>query len=182
VRSPSPDVDIDSAARRARHFVTDGWAESGVSNGEKPAAEASARPWSSCANVVRVTTIPAEYHDLLNAPNTAVLTALQSDGSPNSSPVWFWFDGDALFVSTVTDRSKHRNVRRDPRVSLTVVDPVRPLRYIEIRGSVTIEDDPGAGLRDRIAMKHGFPDGSKFDPPGATRVALRLHPTRVIEH
>ena len=126
--------------------------------------------------------IPSSYHDLLIAPNTAVFTTLQSDGSPNSSPVWFWFDGDTVLVSTLSDRSKHRNVQRDSRVSFTVVDPGRPLRYIEIRATVTIEDDPGAALRDRIAVKHGYDDGSKFDPPGAARVGLRLHPTRIIEH
>jgi PPOX class probable F420-dependent enzyme len=129
-----------------------------------------------------VPTIPSSYHDLLIAPNTAVLTTLQSDGSANSSPVWFWFDGDTVLVSTLSDRSKHRNVLRDPRVSFTVVDPDRPLRYIEIRATVTVDNDPDGALRDRIAVKHGYADGSKFDAPGAVRVGLRLHPTRIIEH
>jgi PPOX class probable F420-dependent enzyme len=126
--------------------------------------------------------IPSAYHDLLTAANTAVFTTLQVDGSPNSSPVWFWFDGDDVFVSTLAERSKHRNLQRDPRVSLTVVDPERPLRYIEIRGTVEIEDDPNGQLRDRIAAKHGYEDGAAFDPPGATRVSLHLQPQRVIEH
>jgi PPOX class probable F420-dependent enzyme len=127
-------------------------------------------------------TIPSGYHDLLTAANTAVLTTLQVDGSPNSSPVWFWFDGDDVFVSTLADRSKHRNVLRDQRVSFTVVDPERPLRYIEIRGTMESDDDPNGQLRDRIAVKHGYEDGAAFDPPGATRVCLRLRPQRVIEH
>ncbi len=127
-------------------------------------------------------TIPEAYHDLLTAPNTAVLTTLQRDGSPNGSPVWFWFDGGRITVSTITDRSKHRNVLRDPRVSLTVVDPDRPLRYIEIRATVTVDHDPDGRMRDRIAAKHGYDDGGAFDPPGATRVNLELRPTRIIEH
>lgn len=126
--------------------------------------------------------IPAAYHDLLTAPNTAVFTTMQSDGSPNASPVWFWFDGDDVVVSTLTDRAKHRNVERDPRVSFTVVDPGRPLRYIEIRGTVEVAADPDGAMRDRIAGKHGYEDGSVFDPPGSTRVSLRLVPTRIIEH
>jgi PPOX class probable F420-dependent enzyme len=129
-----------------------------------------------------VTKIPSAYHDLLTAPNTAILTTLQADGSPNSSPVWFWFDGDDILVSTLTDRSKHRNVQRDPRVSLTVVDPERPLRYIEIRGTVETAADPRGQLRDRIAVEHGYHDGTAFDPPGSTRVSLRLRPTRIVEH
>ncbi|MEM9607176.1 MAG: PPOX class F420-dependent oxidoreductase [Actinomycetota bacterium] len=129
-----------------------------------------------------MTSIPAEYHDLLIAPNTAVFTTLRRDGGPNSSPVWFWFDDDGIVVSTITDRSKHRNVERDPRVSLTVVDPQKPLRYLEVRGEVEIEPDPDGAMRDRIAAKHGYDDGSAFDPPGSSRVNLRLRPTRVIEH
>lgn len=126
--------------------------------------------------------IPAAYHDLLVAPNTAVFTTLLPDGSPNSSPVWFWFDGDDVAVSTLSERSKHRNVLRDPRVSFTVIDPDRPLRYIEIRATVEIEPDPDGEMRDRIAAKHGYDDGAAFDAPGATRVNLRLTPTRIIEH
>lgn len=126
--------------------------------------------------------LPVSYHDLLTAANTAVFTSLQSDGSPNSSPVWFWFDGERITVSTLAERAKHRNVRRDPRVSFTVVDPDRPLRYLEIRADVTIEPDPDGRTRDLIATKHGFADGRAFDAPGSTRVDLHLSPTRVIEH
>lgn len=126
--------------------------------------------------------LPSAYEDLLVAANTAVLTTLQRDGSPNSSPVWFWFDGERITVSTLADRAKHRNVRRDPRVSFTVVDPAKPLRYLEVRAVVTIEPDPEGTSRDRIAVKHGFDDGAAFDPPGATRVDLHLAPTRIIEH
>ncbi|MEM8905110.1 MAG: PPOX class F420-dependent oxidoreductase [Actinomycetota bacterium] len=129
-----------------------------------------------------MTPIPADYHDLLIAPNTAVFTTLLADGSPNSSPVWFWFDGEAVTISTLTERTKHRSVQRDPRVSLTVVDPDRPLRYLEIRGTVEITEDPEGELRDRIAAKHGHDDGAAFDPPDASRVNLHLTPTRIIEH
>lgn len=130
----------------------------------------------------RVPDIHADYHDLLVAANTAVFTTLLGDGSPNSSPVWYWFDGHDVVVSTLSERSKHRNVLHDPRVSFTVIDPDRPLRYIEIRATVEIEPDPDGEMRDRIAAKHGYDDGSAFDAPGATRVSLRLAPTRIIEH
>ena len=126
--------------------------------------------------------LPPGYHDLLTAANTAVLTTLQGDGSPNSSPVWFWFDGGRITISTLAERAKHRNVQRDPRVSFTVVDPVRPLRYLEVRANVVVEADPHGRTRDRIAAKHGYDDGAAFDPPGSTRVDLHLQPTRIIEH
>jgi PPOX class probable F420-dependent enzyme len=126
--------------------------------------------------------LPESFRDLLEAPNTAVLTTLLADGSPQGSPVWFWFDGTAVHVSTTAQRLKHRNVLRDPRVSLTIVDPAKPLRYLEIRATAELEDDPEGILRDLIAAKHGYADGAAFDPPGSTRVTLHLVPTRIIEH
>jgi PPOX class probable F420-dependent enzyme len=122
------------------------------------------------------------YHDLLHAPNTAVLASLLPDGTPQASPVWFWFDGERIMVSTTAERQKHRNVKRSPDVALTVVDPDQPLRYLEIRGRVELADDPEFVIRDAIARKHGFPDGGAFDEPGSHRVTMTIVPTRVIEH
>lgn len=128
------------------------------------------------------TSISPEYLDLLTGPNTAVLSTLLKDGSPQGSPVWFWFDGAVVQVSTTAQRLKHRNVLRDPRATLTIIDPAKPLRYIELRATVTLEDDPEGIVRDRIAAKHGYASGASFDPPGSTRVTLHLTPTNVIEH
>jgi PPOX class probable F420-dependent enzyme len=126
--------------------------------------------------------IPSEYHDLLDAPNTAVLVTLDPAGMPNASPVWFRFTGGAVEISTTKDRAKYRNVVRDPRVAFTVVDPAKGLRYLELRGTVGITDDPDGELRDAIAVKHGYASGASFDPPGAERVRLTILPTRVIAH
>jgi PPOX class probable F420-dependent enzyme len=126
--------------------------------------------------------IPREYHDLLEAPTTAVLVTLGPDGMPNASPVWFLFTGGAVEISTTKDRAKHRNVVRDPRVAFTVVDPAKGLRYLEVRGTVDLADDPDGELRDAIASKHGYSSGASFDPPGAERVRLTIRPTRVIAH
>jgi PPOX class probable F420-dependent enzyme len=126
--------------------------------------------------------ISPPYNDLVEAPNTAILSTLMRGGSPDSSPVWFLFDGGQIQASTLADRVKHRNVTRDGRVAFTVLDPNKPLRYLEVRGTVTRSDDPDGVIRDRIAVKHGFADGGPFDPPGARRVRLSLQPARVIEH
>lgn len=122
---------------------------------------------------------PSNFHDLLRAPNTAVLSTVLPDGSLQGSPVWYWFDGVLVHVSTLASRQKYRNLRRDPRLALTVFDPAQPLRYIEIRGTAELHDDPDGEMRDRIAVKHGFPDGTAFDPPGAKRVIATIMPTRI---
>ena len=126
--------------------------------------------------------IPAAYDDLLTATNTAILVSLGVDGAPHASPVWFLYDDGRIVVSTTADRQKHRNLVRDPRVAFTVVDPAKPLRYLEVRGTVELAEDEGNVVRDRIAVKHGFADGEAFDAPGARRVNVTIVPTRVIEH
>jgi len=84
-------------------------------------------------------------------------------------------------------RSEHRGAGVDPggrhrNVALTIIDPAKPLRYLEVRGRVELTDDPDFAIRDAIARKHGLPDGSAFDEPGSHRVTMTIVPTRVIEH
>jgi PPOX class probable F420-dependent enzyme len=126
--------------------------------------------------------ISSDYHDLLSAANTAVFVTLGPDGGPHASPVWFLFDGTRVSVSTTADRQKHRNMLKNPRVAFTVFDPANPLRYVEIRGTVELSDDPDNSVRDAVARKHGFEDGAKFDSPGSRRITATINVTTVIEH
>lgn len=122
------------------------------------------------------------YTDLLDAALTAILASVLPDGSVQASPVWFLYDRGLVQISTTDNRQKCRNLERDPHVAFTVVDPAKPLRYLEIRGIARIADDADLAVRDAIACKHGFADGSAFDLPNARRVVLTIEPTRIIEH
>jgi PPOX class probable F420-dependent enzyme len=126
--------------------------------------------------------IPVAYEDLLVGTNTAILVTLAADGAPHASPVWFLYEDGRIVVSTTADRQKHCNLVRDPRVAFTVVDPAKPLRYLEVRGTAALAADDGNVVRDRIAAKHGFADGGAFDAPGARRVNVTIVPSRIIEH
>lgn len=126
--------------------------------------------------------VPEQYLDLLNAPLTGILTTIGADGGPQAAPVWFTFDGQSVLVSTRANTQKQRNVMRNSRGSLTVIDPTNTMRYVELRGDVEVSDDPTFATRERVVHKHGFADGSSFDAPGVLRVTLRLTPTRIIEH
>jgi PPOX class probable F420-dependent enzyme len=121
---------------------------------------------------------------LLAGAHTAVLTTLNRDGSPHSSPVWFLFEevaGEAVvWVSVRSDRQKCRNLERDPRASLVVVDPAAPQHYVEVRGEVHRFDDPDYAVRERVVRAYGLADGSSFDPPGTLRTGLRLSITQVL--
>jgi PPOX class probable F420-dependent enzyme len=82
---------------------------------------------------------------LLDGKNYAVLATVNPDGSPQTSVVWVGRDGGELLFSTVEGRVKHRNMLRDPRVSVTVIDGSDPENYVELRGRVSITPDVGGG-------------------------------------
>ena len=80
---------------------------------------------------------------LLDGRNYAVLATVNPDGSPQTSVVWVGRNGDDLLFSTVQGRVKHRNMLRDPRVSVTVIDSSDPENYVELRGRVSMTPDVG---------------------------------------
>lgn len=121
---------------------------------------------------------------ILAGLHTAVLTTLNPDGSPQSTPLWYVAeeleDEIVVWMSARSDRQKVKNVMRDPRASLVVVDAESPSHYVELRGTVTVADDPDYAVRDRVVQKHGWENGNSFDPPGTLRTALRLSVNRVL--
>ena len=78
--------------------------------------------------------IPEKYRDLFQKRAFASLGTLMPDGRPQVTPVWCDFDGEHVIFNSAKGRQKDRNVRRDPRVSLAIIDPENPYRYLEIRG------------------------------------------------
>jgi PPOX class probable F420-dependent enzyme len=110
---------------------------------------------------------------LLDGKNYAVLATLNADGSPQTSAMWIGRDGDDLLFSTVEGRVKHRNMLRDPRVSVTVLDAGDPENYVELRGRVTMTPDIGRKIDTQLSWKY---DGKDPDPdrPGAVRVVVRM--------
>ncbi len=110
---------------------------------------------------------------LLAGRNYAVLATVNPDGSPQTSVVWVGRDGTDLLFSTVAGRVKHRNMVRDPRVSVTVIDSADPENYVELRGRVTMSPDVGRRLDTRLSWKYDGRDPGP-DRPGAVRVAVRM--------
>src|SRR6201986_1616205 len=80
---------------------------------------------------------------LLDGRNYAVLATVNPDGSPQTSVMWVGRDGDDVLFSTVEGRRKHRNMVRDPRVSITVIDSSDPENYVDLRGRVSMSPDDG---------------------------------------
>jgi PPOX class probable F420-dependent enzyme len=110
---------------------------------------------------------------LLDGKNYAVLATVNPDGSPQTSVMWVGHDGGDLLFSTVEGRVKHRNMQRDPRVSVTVIDAANPENYVELRGRVSMTPDAGRALDTRLSWKYDGRDPGQ-DRPGAVRVVVRM--------
>jgi PPOX class probable F420-dependent enzyme len=110
---------------------------------------------------------------LIDGRNYAVLATVNADGSPQSSVMWVGRDGDDLLMSTVEGRVKHRNMARDPRVSITVIDSADPESYVEFRGLASMTLDAGRQVDTRLSWKYDGKDPGA-DQPGAVRVVVRV--------
>jgi PPOX class probable F420-dependent enzyme len=110
---------------------------------------------------------------LLDGRNYAVLATVNADGSPQTSVMWVGRDGDDLLFSTVEGRRKHRNMMRDPRVSVTVIDSADPESYVELRGIASMTPDADRQVDTRLSWKYDGGDPG-VDPPGAVRVVVRV--------
>ncbi len=115
---------------------------------------------------------------LLDGRNYAVLATINADGSPHTSAMWVGRDGNDVLLSTVAGRRKHRNMERDPRVSVSVIDSADAENYVELRGQVTMTPDAGRQFDTQLSWKY---DGRDPDPdkPGAVRIVVRLSVERV---
>ncbi|AHH93801.1 PPOX class F420-dependent oxidoreductase [Kutzneria viridogrisea] len=116
---------------------------------------------------------------LVDGPNFATIATINPDGSPQTSVVWVARDGADLLFSTVVGRKKDRNLRRDPRVSVSIFDIAQPYSYIEVRGEVTLTEEGGRELINSLSQKYTGADYTA-DGPEDVRVVVRLTPQRVV--
>jgi len=118
---------------------------------------------------------------LLSGSNFAHLATLMPDGSPQTTPVWVDVDGNRILVNTAEGRTKPRNVRRDARVALSVVDQQNPYANASIRGRVVEITHEGADEHiDRLAKKYLGVDKYPYRSANEQRVILVIEPDRVV--
>jgi PPOX class probable F420-dependent enzyme len=121
--------------------------------------------------------IPEKYRDLFNKRAFAALTTLMPDGSPQTTPVWVDTDGEYLIFNSAKGRQKDRNVRRDPRVALAIIDPDNPYRYLEVRGKVAEITEQGADAHiDKMAKKYLGQDKYPYRQASEVRVIYKIRP------
>jgi len=122
--------------------------------------------------------IPADYRDLFDKKAFAHLATLMPDGRPQVTPVWCELDGQHVVVNSAKGRQKDRNMRRDPRVTVTISDPENPYRYLEVRGRVAEITEEGADHIDRLTKKYLGQDKYPYRQPDEVRVVYRVEPEK----
>jgi PPOX class probable F420-dependent enzyme len=99
--------------------------------------------------------LPREVDQMLRKVNPAVIATLRPDGSPHTAVTWYDWDGERALVNMDAVRARLRNLRRDPRVSLTVLDGASWYRQVTLFGrAVEIRDDPEFKDIDRLSLRY----------------------------
>jgi len=122
--------------------------------------------------------IPPAFLDLVTTKKAfANLATVMPNGSPQVTPVWFDFDGRYLRVNSARGRVKDKNMRRDPRVALSILDPDNPYRYLEIRGRVIkITEDGAVEHTNLLAKKYLGAERNPSRRPDQVRVVYVIEP------
>jgi PPOX class probable F420-dependent enzyme len=115
----------------------------------------------------------------LENPFVGAITDLRPDGSPHTTVVWVDVDDEGVSFNTAYGRAKPRYIERDPRVSLTVVDPENAYRWISISGAAELLDEGADEQIDRLAKKYLGKDTYPFRAAGERRVSVRITPFRI---
>jgi PPOX class probable F420-dependent enzyme len=131
--------------------------------------------------------IPASHLDLLTGAVYAVLTTVTPSGQPENTIVWCSWDGTHVLVNTADGRRKPANVRQNPRVALTVMDPQDPYRWMDVRGIVEeiVPDENYANINAHAKLYAGveeyYGDFAPATRKGTEqRIIFRIKPQRVL--
>lgn len=112
-----------------------------------------------------------QVQKILQSKAFAHIATSGADGEPQSSPMWFLWDGEYIKLTHTTSRKKYQNIKRDPRISISITDVDDPYTYAEFRGVVErIEDDPNGIFFNTLAEHYGVP----VRYPGDPRVILYI--------
>jgi PPOX class probable F420-dependent enzyme len=124
--------------------------------------------------------IPETHLDLFKKKAFANLVTLMPGGQPQVTPVWVDYDGHYVVINTAEGRQKDKNLQRDRRVALSILDPDNPYRYLEVRGHVAERTRNGADQHiDAMAKKYLEKDKYPFRQPNEVRVLYRIEPDHI---
>ena len=108
----------------------------------------------------------------------AFLPTIMPDGSPQITPIWFNVEDGKIVFNSAKGRTKVRNLRRNPKMAMVIIDLEKPLDYIQIRGEIAEISEEGAVEHISIlAQKY---QGKNWDvPKGQVRIKYLVRPTSI---
>ena len=119
--------------------------------------------------------LSAGFQKLLREPAYCQVATLMPDGSPQLTQTWVDTDGEHILINTFDGSQKSRNVRRDPRVAVNVVDPTQAWRIANVRGRVVAVTTEGADRHiDQLARKYLGAETYPFRRPDQVRIILKI--------
>ncbi|KOV35376.1 oxidoreductase [Streptomyces sp. XY431] len=125
--------------------------------------------------------ISKDVRERIEAGHIWYVGTVNADGSPHVSPMWVGLEGDLLLFNTSVGRVKERNLRRDPRVCLSLADPRDPYDRVQIRGRAVrfVEGEEAVRNMDRLAHTYLGVERYGWGIPGERRVVVLVEPTRI---
>ena len=119
---------------------------------------------------------------IIKDKNFAFFGTVMKDGKPQVSPVWIDIEDndDIILINTAQGRIKHKNISRDPRVSLSIIDRNNPYSMVSIQGTVIEQTTIGADQHiDKLAKKYLNIDRYPSHSPSIIRVICKIKPEKM---
>jgi PPOX class probable F420-dependent enzyme len=124
-------------------------------------------------------TLPDELLALLREKSTCYIATLMKDGSPQLTQVWVDTDGEHVVINSVETHLKVRNLRRDPRVAVTISDPEHPRRYFQVRGRATLTTEGAVEHIEKLSQKYNGGPYPWYGGRDQVRVIITIEADRV---
>ena len=122
-----------------------------------------------------------EVYRLFNGRNLAFVSTLSKDGSPHVTPVWTDIENDMILINTSEAAAKKRNVSRDPRIAISVVEQYNPYNMVSIKGRVIEQTFDGADEHlHKLAKKYLGIGRYYYRRPKHKRVILKVKPEKIM--
>ena len=118
---------------------------------------------------------------LFKTRNLAFISTLSKDGSPHITPVWADFDGDYILINTFETSTKNKNITRDPRVAISIVEQNNPYNMASIKGKVIEQTTDGADEHlKKLAIRYLGIGKYYYRKPNHNRIILKVKPEKIM--
>jgi PPOX class probable F420-dependent enzyme len=116
---------------------------------------------------------------LFQGRNLAFISTLSKDGSPHITPMWADMEGDVILINTFESSAKSKNIKKDPRIAISVVESNNPYSMVSIKGTVIDQTTEGADDHLKKLAKRYLGIGKYYyREPNRRRVILKIKPEK----